>query len=58
MICASAFSALRRPACSRWSLPLIVLGLAVGAVNNHVLWREIDQSNDGRFALYPNGSAA
>ena len=26
-------------------LPLIVLGLAVGAVNNHVLRREIDQSN-------------
>ena len=26
-------------------LPLIVLGLAVGAVNNHVLRREIDQSD-------------
>ena len=26
-------------------LPLIVLGLAVGVVNNHVLRREIDQSN-------------
>ena len=39
-------------------LPLIVLGLAVGVVNNHVLRREIDQAMHGRFALYPNGSAA
>ncbi|MFR5794696.1 MAG: hypothetical protein ACLUI3_03385 [Christensenellales bacterium] len=38
-------------------LPLIVLGLAVGVVNNHAPAGDRPAMH-GRFALYPNGSAA